>query len=49
MFAPVPISEEIIDLKLGEKSAIFLTKKGDVYQWGDWESNEKITDHPKKI
>ena len=49
MFATVPISEEIVDLKLGEKSAIFLTKKGDVYQWGDWEAHDKITDHPKRV
>lgn len=34
-FSQLSFNEEIIEMKLGEKSAIFLTKKGDVYQLGE--------------
>lgn len=33
-FSQLTVNEQITDMKLGEKSAIFLTKKGDVYQLG---------------
>lgn len=35
-FNQIGLSEEIINFKLGDKSAIFLTKKGDVYTLGEY-------------
>lgn len=41
----------MVDLKLCEKSAIFLTRKGDIYQLGEYyKDNEKrFSECPKKI
>ena len=52
MFTSVSISDEVIDLKLGEKSAIFLTRKGELYQIGVLyreNGEEWVTENPRKL
>lgn len=51
-FSQLTVNEEILDMKLGEKTAIFLTKKGDVYQLGEInkDNGEKFfSETPKKL
>jgi alpha-tubulin suppressor-like RCC1 family protein len=51
-FCQLTINEEIVDMRLGEKSGIFLTRKGEIYQLGEFykENGERVfSEAPKKI